>query len=133
MVARFMFGIMSGTASVCLSRAINDTVPAKDASLYGAFVNAGFGIGIFFSNFMGLLIPIDNGMDGDAQKMKDDQNWRFVFGMPILLELYTIVALVFFIKHESINHLLQREHETSDLLKAELKKVYSIPSSMTYE
>lgn len=72
MTARFAYGVAMGLAAVSLSRTINDTVPAKDAPKYGAFVNAGFGIGIFFSNLMGLLIPINNGEDGDIQKMKDD-------------------------------------------------------------
>ena len=65
-------------------------------------MNAGFGIGIFFSNLMGLLIPINNGEDGDVQKMKDDQNWRLVIGVPIILEIYTLIVLIFIIKHESI-------------------------------
>lgn len=133
MVARLFFSISMGIAAVCLSRAINDTVPARHAPLYGAFVNAGFAAGVAFSNLMGLLIPIDNGDPGDAQKMLDDQNWRLVFGLPILFELYTIIILVFFIKYESIIQLLQAEPPTSATLQAELRKVYSIPKTMTYE
>lgn len=117
MVARFVVGLVMGIAVVCLSKAINDTVPAEHASLYGAFVNAGFGIGLFFSNLMGLLIPIDNGEEGDVQRMKDDQNWRLVFAVPILLELYTIIILLFYIKYESIIQLVQDNEPNSDLLK----------------
>lgn len=102
MAARLAFGVTTGITAVCLSRTINDTVPAKNAPLYGAFVNAGFNIGVFFSNFMGLLIPMDNGQNGDVQKMMDDGYWRLVFGMPIIFQVYTIVALLFIIKHESI-------------------------------
>lgn len=82
---------------------------------------------------MGLLIPLNNGEEGDIQKMKDDQNWRLVVGVPIILEMYTLIVLIFFIKHESIIQLLQNEDESSELLKNELKKVYSLPKSMTYE
>lgn len=85
MIARFVTGISVGIACVCLSKAINDTVPARNLPVYGAFVNAGFAIGITFSNFLGLLIPLDNGEQGDIQKMKDDENWRLVFGVPILI------------------------------------------------
>ena len=53
--------------------------------------------------------------------------------MPIILEVYAIIVLVFFIKHESIIQLLQEEEASSDLLQKELRKVYSIPNSMTYE
>lgn len=133
MLARLALGTALGVALVCLSKAINDTVPAQNAPQYGAFVNGGFGIGICLSNFMGLLIPLDNGDEGDVQKMLDDQNWRLVFGFPILLNLYTVIVLVFFIKHESIIQLLQSEDQNSELLQAELKKVYSIPSTVTYE
>ena len=48
--------------------------------------------------------------------MKNDENWRLVLGMPILLELFTIIVLLFIIKHESINQLLQTEEVSSDLL-----------------
>lgn len=65
---------------------------------------------------MGLLIPLNNGEEGDIQKMKDDENWRLVFGVPILLEIYTLVVLLFIIKHESIIKLLQVEEATSTLL-----------------
>ena len=63
-------------------------------------------MGIAFSNLMGLLVPLDNGADGDIQLMKDDQNWRFVFGFPIILEIYVIITLLFVIKHDSIIQLL---------------------------
>lgn len=60
MVGRFMFGFTMGIACVCLSKAINDTVPSKFASQYGAFVNAGLGTGCCISNLLGFLIPIDS-------------------------------------------------------------------------
>lgn len=56
--------------------------------------------------------------------MLDDQNWRLVFGLPIVLEIYTILMLVFFIKQESIIKLLQSESPGSDVLHNELRKVY---------
>lgn len=69
-------------------------------------MNAGFNAGNFLSNFFGLMIPLDNGGEGDVQKMIDDENWRIVFGFPIVLELFAIVTLLFIIKHESIIQLL---------------------------
>lgn len=106
MVSRLILGLCVGISTVCLGRAINDTVPAKNIALYGAFVNAGYGIGIALSNLMGLMIPLNNGEEGDLQKMKDDENWRVVFGVPIILEVYTLIVLLFIIKHESIIKLL---------------------------
>lgn len=133
MIGRIMFGVTMGVSLVGLSRAINDTVPAQSQQIYGAFVNAGFGIGIFVSNLLGLLIPLDNGKVGDVQKMIDDQNWRIVFGFPILLEIYTVLALIFVIKNESMIQLLQKEDPSTELVQTELKKIYTIPSTMTYE
>ena len=66
LTSRFILGTVLGVAIVGLSKAINDTVPAQNAPQYGAFVNGGFGIGIFLSNLMGLMIPIDNGNTGDV-------------------------------------------------------------------
>ena len=98
MIARFFFGVCMGVTCVGLSKAINDTIPPKNTAVYGAFVNAGFAIGITLSNCMGMLIPLDEGNEGDIQKMKDDENWRLLFGVPIILEIYTIFALTFIFK-----------------------------------
>lgn len=133
LVGRLAFGISTGVCSVCLSKAINDTVPAEHAGIYGAFVNAGFAMGVTLSNFMGLMIPIENESAADLQRMKDDSNWRIVLGMPILFEAATIVVLTVFIKHESMITLLQKEESGSELLAGELRKIYSIPMSMTYD
>lgn len=72
MIGRIMFGTAMGVALVSLSKAINDTVPAQSQQIYGTFVNAGFGIGIFISNLLGLLVPIDISNEGNEQNMIDD-------------------------------------------------------------
>ena len=132
LVGRLVFGLSAGVCSVCLSKAINDTVPAEHAGIYGAFVNAGFAIGIAFSNLMGLMIPIENETAADLKKMKEDSNWRIVLGLPIVFEAVTIIVLTFIIKHESMIQLLQQEEIGSDLQVSELKRIYSIPKSMTF-
>lgn len=71
-IGRFGFGLMVGTSLIALSRAINDTIPPKNSQFYGSFINSGFCMGVFFSNFQGLLIPLDDGNDDDVQKMMDD-------------------------------------------------------------
>ena len=64
--------------------------------------------------------------------MKDDQNWRYVFVVPMILEAYTVISLLLFIKNESIIRLLQNEAIDSEILIKQLKNVYSVPSEMTY-
>jgi MFS family permease len=120
MVGRLVNGLLIGMTSVCLSHAISNTVPAKESQKYGGFVNAGFGIGIFFSNLLGLIIPLDKGNPGDVDRMLEDQNWRIILGFPLAIQLYCIIVLIWFIKYDSINDLLQNESETSPILHKEL-------------
>ena len=72
MIGRFMFGFLMGIAAVCLSKVINDTVPAKYTSQYGAFVNAGLGCGCWASNVLGLMIPIDSSNESGLKAMMAD-------------------------------------------------------------
>lgn len=65
--------------------------------------------------------------------MINDSNWRYVFGLPILFEVYGIIILIFIIKHESIIELLRKESKDSKLLLGELKKIYTVPKTMTYK
>lgn len=116
MIGRLVFGITMGVTTICLSRSINDTVPMRNSQFYGGFVNAGFCAGAFLSNLMGLLIPLDNGQEGDVEKMLADENWRLVLGFPLILQIYSILVLTFVIKHVSIIDLLQHEEPDSELL-----------------
>ena len=49
------------------------------------------------SNFVGLAVPLDEGNPDDKQKILDDQNWRIVFGLPIVLSglAFILIAFVF--------------------------------------
>lgn len=42
---------------IVMGQLLNDTVPPEHMNLYGSTVNTGFGVGIFVSNFMGLMLP----------------------------------------------------------------------------
>jgi hypothetical protein len=45
-------------------------------------VNGGICFGIFFSNFLGILLP---DLDKDsADVIRQDQYWRIVYGFPII-------------------------------------------------
>ena len=48
--------------------------------------------------------------------MIEDQNWRIVFGLPIVFELYSIIVLLFVIKHDSIIDLIQKKGTDSPIL-----------------
>jgi len=75
--------------------ALNESVPGEFMQYYGMFIGGGYCTGIFLSNFVGLAVPLDEGKPDDLIKILDDQNWRLVFGLPILLSGFAFVLIAF--------------------------------------
>ena len=96
-------------------------------------LNGGFAIGLFISNLLGFIVPLDHGDKGDVLKMIEDERWRIVFSAPILLSIISIICLLCFIKEVSIISLLDKEDADSQVLQDELKKIYILKGSMTYK
>ena len=69
-------------------------------------INLGYSLGIFLSNCLGFIVPLEN-----KEAMKEDHLWRVVIGFPIILELYSIIAVYLFYKHPSIIDLLNGDEE----------------------
>jgi len=103
-----------------MNKALSDTVPNQFAQAYGILVNAGITGGIFASNFLGVLIPLE---EEGQEAMLADTNWRVVYGFPILLALYTILVTTFKFKKLSISDLLKDVNDSETALK-EIRKVY---------
>ena len=59
------------------------------------FIGGGYCTGIFLSNFVGLAVPLDEGKSDDLIKMMEDENWRLVFGLPILLSCFAFILIAF--------------------------------------
>jgi MFS family permease len=57
---RLLFGIACGISTFCYVKTLNDTIPSEVMYLYGGLVNGCFTFGIFASNFLGMIIPLDN-------------------------------------------------------------------------
>lgn len=59
LIGRFMFGLSCGILNMILSKAINETVPAKYVQSYGMAVNTGMCFGILLTNVLAaILIPL---------------------------------------------------------------------------
>ena len=55
--------------------------------------------------------------------MKNDQNWRIVFGFGILLNLYGIIVVATLFREPSLKDFLRREQDKEKIYK-ELRKIY---------
>mmetsp|Transcript_11875 Transcript_11875/g.20088 ORF Transcript_11875/g.20088 Transcript_11875/m.20088 type:complete len:189 (+) Transcript_11875:191-757(+) len=66
MLGRYLYGTCCGIMNFCLSKALNDTVPFKVSQYYSVLINSGICFGIFFSNFLGLLVPIEDQDDPNS-------------------------------------------------------------------
>ena len=49
LLGRILFSICAGLQTFCMSKALNDTIPAEYMSTYGSFVNSGICMGYFLS------------------------------------------------------------------------------------
>ena len=97
-------------------------------------INTGFGVGMFSSGLMGLIIPLEDGQKDSIQKMKDDTNWRFTVLAPMIMASLTIFITCINYKELSIVDLLQsNDPESDEKAEIEIKKVYTIDESkLTY-
>lgn len=114
LVGRFVSGFVYGIAVFCAGKSLNDTIPPEHMNLYGSFVNASFCAGIFLSNLLGMVVPLDDGRVSSEEAvklMKADETWRLVYGAPLIFQLFTLVAIGFYFKEVSIIDLLEKVDE----------------------
>ena len=67
-IGRLLFGVFSGMQSIAFTLALNETVPGEFMQYYGMFIGCGYCVGIFFSNFVALAVPLDEGNPDDLKK-----------------------------------------------------------------
>jgi len=59
--------------------------------------------------------------------MKDNTNWRFIIGFPIILQIFTIINVSRFFKDPSIIDLLESEEpDSNERAEEQLRRVYII-------
>ena len=122
---RLLFGICCGAQQFCMSKALNDTVPVKSIQLYSQFINGGLGIGVFVSNLMGFLIPILDEEDPQTRiDLKEDTNWRLIYGCSSIAEVLTLIIITMFYSSISLSGLIS--DGKVEEAKAMVKKIYKL-------
>ena len=102
---RLLFGITSGILTFCMTKVLNDTVPSEVMNLYGGLINISFSFGIFASNFLGMIIPLDD--EQSESKIKETNLWRIIYGMPIIFEFLGLIIVIFLFKQPSLINLVK--------------------------
>ena len=118
LIGRFIFGFTTGLMNFSLNKAINDTVPASHAQNYGLAVNAGICLGLFTAGLCSLVVPIEDPLDSSSLiALKQDENWRIVYSVPILIELLGLFLVSRFDEF-SLSSLVQNEANQENFEKA---------------
>jgi MFS family permease len=120
-IGRFLHGLGCGILNFCFGKALNDTVPDRVSQGYGMFTNSGICLGIFVSNFIGFWVPA---LDEDGLlALKNDQNWRIVYGFPMIMQLFSVILIVLFVPEISLKKLLL-EDESKEKALVMIRKIY---------
>ena len=106
---RFLFGISTGLLSAIIPRYIQETIPPHLYEPVGAFFVTCQTCGENFSFLLGEILP-DN---ESPEELMETEAWRVnYFVIPASLFLFTLLAMHFTIKYESIGYLINQElHE----------------------
>lgn len=92
---------------------------------YGIVINAGICLGVFFSNFLALLVPLEVKNDPTSyEALKLDNNWRIVYGFPALVELFSLIILLCSVKHISLLDLVKTDQKEEAVVL--IKKIYRL-------
>ena len=84
----------------------------------GAGINFG---GMFINVLSANIIPLQ---EEGPEKLQNDQNWRIVFGFPIILEVMALFFLFFFFPNPSLKDSLRILPDEE--AKRELSKIYKL-------
>ncbi len=81
------------------------------------------------------MVPLADGSEETYKIMQQDNWWRVVYGIPIILEIFVFVLIFKFFKNPSIFDLIKlvkenpkKKEEFEPILEKELRKIYEITS-----
>lgn len=93
-LGRLMFGFTGGVYGVTIIRSIFEYVPVKwQSGCVGVFV-VSQNVGSFFALCSGLILPKDNDIAGQLA----DENWRYVFALPLVFFALILLGFMFVIR-----------------------------------
>lgn len=119
-LGRIVFSICAGAANFCIGKAISETVPCQYGQRYGILVNSGIQFGVLASQSFGIFLPNLNRQDpNNLEALRNDQNWRLIWLVPVIFELVSLTFIPVFYKHLSLKKLIYNDTKY-DLAKSEI-------------
>ena len=97
-VGKLMFGITAGILSIACPKILDETIPLEHLGSYGNASNIFLCVGIGGALLIGFGLPDEN----DLEALENDQFWRVVYGFPIVVCVLLELALLFYLKTDSI-------------------------------
>lgn len=65
------------------------------------------------------MLPLS---DSPVEERKANESWRIIYGCPIIIEVFGIIFTGLFVKHPSLNELIQSDRKEEAL--GEIRKIY---------
>ena len=113
-----MYGFAAGHLNIIMAKSIDETVPASAKGAFGIGTNAYLRIGIMCIFFLGAILPDDHDIEG----MKNDERWRIIFAIPLVLAVLQCLCFLLLIKEEPVGYNISMDRD--DEARKLLKKVY---------
>jgi MFS family permease len=99
---RLIYGVGCGIFSIVGPRFIEETVPDRLLSLYSPLFMCSVAFGSTMALLMGAGLPDDN----NPEALKNSDFWRSILGLPILLNIISVLSMIFYVKYDSIRYLV---------------------------
>ena len=78
---RFILGLAAGVLNIVMGKSLDETVLSQYSTLFGCMTNAFICTSVWLAMIMGLILP------KEEEDFVADNNWRIVFGMPIVFAM----------------------------------------------
>lgn len=115
LLGRFIYGIGCGLLSITCGRFLEETVPEHLISFYQPIFMTSTALGVMVSLLLGAGLPDDS----DPVAQVNDTFWRVILGCPILLQVASILAMIFYVRFESIRYSIAKQNyiEAREMIK----------------
>jgi MFS family permease len=128
---KFLNGLCVTVVHIANIKMINETVPVQLLGACGTVVNFMMSVGYYLVLGLGYFLPAgdyDPELINDEQNEKakqadvDDQFWRLLYLIPVVINVIMLLNFVIFIKEDSIMFNLSEDNEAEALIL--IDKVY---------
>ena len=97
LIGRVIYGLAVGVESVCMPRYVEEYLPLHKYSLCIGIYAFSINIGSLFALTDAIILPKDT----DTQALLDDEVlWRLIFGLPLVLFIFSTMGFLFYIKYD---------------------------------